>query len=460
MSDSQRTTAVEKLLNREWSDIVSTLSDLIRIPSVSWPAFESVNVERSAEAVAQLAKELGVFDSVEILRSPIPGSSELGQPAVVARRASQNGAPTVLLYAHHDVQPPGNDDDWESPAFEPTERNGRLFGRGSADDKAGIVTHLFSIRLLLDLVDDVDLGLVLFIEGEEEFGSPSFDAFLTEHRDKLQADTIVVADSGNWSVDVPALTTSLRGNVTFALTIRTLDHGVHSGMFGGAVPDAMLAAARLIDSFYTANGSIAVAGLAVHDRQVPDYDEKTLRHEAGMLDSTTFIGAGDLMHRLWSQPAITVTGIDAPPVESASNTLLPSVRLRVSVRVAPGQRAVSALDAVRDHIAGHIPFGAQFTLEDVNLGEAFLDSGAGPAARAARAGMRDAWGIDPIDMGVGGSIPFIATFKQAFPDAEVLVTGVEDPDSRAHGTNESLHLEVLRRAIYAQTLLLWSLNGE
>jgi acetylornithine deacetylase/succinyl-diaminopimelate desuccinylase-like protein len=143
MSDSQRTTAVEKLLNREWSDIVSTLSDLIRIPSVSWPAFESVNVERSAEAVAQLAKELGVFDSVEILRSPIPGSSELGQPAVVARRAAQNGAPTVLLYAHHDVQPPGNDADWESPAFEPTERNGRLFGRGSADDKAGIVTHLF-----------------------------------------------------------------------------------------------------------------------------------------------------------------------------------------------------------------------------------------------------------------------------------------------------------------------------
>jgi acetylornithine deacetylase/succinyl-diaminopimelate desuccinylase-like protein len=460
MSDSQRTAAVEKLLNREWRDIVSTLGDLVRIPSVSWPAFDSANVVRSAEAVAQLAGELGVFDSVEILRSPIPGGSELGQPAVVARRASQNGAPTVLLYAHHDVQPPGNDEDWESPAFEPTERNGRLFGRGSADDKAGIVTHLFSIRLLLDLVDDIDLGIVLFIEGEEEFGSPSFDAFLTQHRDKLEADTIIVADSGNWSVDVPALTTSLRGNVTFALTIRTLDHGVHSGMFGGAVPDAMLAAARLIDSFYTANGSVAVAGLAVQDRQVPDYDEKTLRHEAGMLESTTFIGAGDVMHRLWSQPAITVTGMDAPPVESASNTLLPSVRLRVSVRVAPGQRAVSALDAVRDHIATHIPFGAQYAIEDVNLGEPFLDSGAGPAARAARAGMRDAWGVDPIDMGVGGSIPFIATFKQAFPDAEVLVTGVEDPDSRAHGTNESLNLEVLRRAIYAQTLLLLSLNGE
>ena len=460
MSESQRTSAVEKLLNRDWRDVVSTLSDLVRIPSVSWPAFNPENVVLSADAVADLARKLNVFDVVEILRSPVPGSSEIGQPAVVARREPKNGAPTVLLYAHHDVQPPGKDEDWQTPAFEPTERNGRLFGRGTADDKAGIVTHLFSIRMLLDLVDEIDLGLVLFIEGEEEFGSPSFDAFLTEHRDKLQADTIVVADSGNWSVDIPALTTSLRGNVTFALTVRTLHHGVHSGMFGGAVPDAMMAAARLIDSFYTANGSIAVAGLAVQDRQVPEYNEATLRDEAGMVDSAEFIGAGDLMHRLWSQPAITVTGMDAPPVESASNTLLPSVRLRVSVRVAPGQRAVDALNAVRDHIASHIPFGAEHVIEDVNLGEAFLDAGSGPAARAARAGMRDAWGIDPIDMGVGGSIPFIATFKQAFPDAEVLVTGVEDPDSRAHGTNESLDLGVLRRALCAQTLLLWSLNGE
>jgi len=460
MSESQRTSAVEKILNRAWRDIVGTLSDLVRIPSVSWSAFDASHVERSAQAVAELARELDVFDSVEILRAPIPGTSDLGQPAVVARRAAKNDAPTVLLYAHHDVQPPGNEDDWESPAFEPTERNGRLFGRGTADDKAGIVAHLFSIRMLLDLVDEIDLGLVLFVEGEEEFGSPSFDAFLRQHREVLEADTIIVADSGNWSVDVPALTTSLRGNVTFALTVRTLHHGVHSGMFGGAVPDAMLAAARLIDSFYTANGSVAVAGLDAQDREVPDYDESTLRLEAGMVDSAVFIGAGDLMHRLWSQPAITVTGIDAPPVASASNTLLPSVRLRVSVRVAPGQRAVDALDAVRDHIASHIPFGAEYSIDDVNLGEAFLDSGRGPAAHAARVGMSDAWGIDPIDMGVGGSIPFIATFKQAFPHAEVLVTGVEDPDSRAHGTNESLDLGVLRRAMCAQTLLLWSLNGE
>lgn len=460
MSESQRTSAVEKLLDGQWKDVVGTLSDLVRIPSVSWTAFDAAHVERSANAVAALARELNVFDSVEILRASIPGTAQLGQPAVVARRAPKNDAPTVLLYAHHDVQPPGNAADWDSPAFEPTERHGRLYGRGTADDKAGIVSHLYSIRMLGELVDKIDLGLVLFIEGEEEFGSPSFEAFLTQHREVLQADTIIVADSGNWSVDVPALTTSLRGNVTFALTVKTLHHGVHSGMFGGAVPDAMLAAARLIDSFYTASGSVAVVGLKAQDRDVPEYDESILRLEAGMIDSANFIGAGDLMHRLWSQPAITVTGIDAPPVESASNTLLPSVRLRVSVRVAPGQRAADALDAVRIHISTHIPFGAEYSLDDINLGEAFFDSGDGPAARAARLGMRDAWGINPIDIGVGGSIPFIATFKETFPHAEVLVTGVEDPDSRAHGTNESLDLGVLRRALCAQTLLLWSLNEE
>jgi len=220
----------------------------------------------------------------------------------------------------------------------------------------------------------------------------------------------------------------------------------------------VMAAARLIDSFYTTDGAVAVAGLTPQIREVPPYDEMLLREEASLLHSTQLIGVGDVLHRLWSQPAITVTGIDAPPVESASNTLLPSVRLRVSVRVAPGQSAQDALDAVRVHIDGNVPFGAEAILEDINLGEAFLDDGEGPAARAAREAMSLAWGKEPVDMGIGGSIPFISSFKQVFPDAEVLVTGVEDPDSRAHGTNESLDLGVLRRAIGTQSLLLLHLN--
>ena len=453
-----RASTVHALVDAKWGGVVDTLSALVRIPSVSWPAFDSAHVERSARSVADLLTELGIFDSVEILRAPIAATPELGQPAVVARRAAKAGHPTVLLYAHHDVQPPGIEAEWESPAFEPTQRVGRLYGRGAADDKAGIVTHLTSLSLLAELAENLQLGIVVFIEGEEEFGSPSFDNFLDLYRERLQSDVIVVADSGNWSTTVPALTVSLRGNVTFALTIRTLNHGVHSGMFGGAVPDAMMAAARLVDSFYSPDGAVAIAGLESQARAVPDYDESALREEASLVPSGELIGTGNLLHRLWSQPAVTVTGIDAPEVASASNTLLPSVRLRVSVRVAPGQPAGQALAAVRAHIDAHIPFGAQVSIDDVSLGEAFLDDGDGPAARIARDTMREAWGSDPVDMGVGGSIPFIASFKQIFPRAEVLVTGVEDPDSRAHGTNESLDLAVLRNAICAQSLLLWGLN--
>jgi acetylornithine deacetylase/succinyl-diaminopimelate desuccinylase-like protein len=414
-----------------------------------------------------LLTELELFDTVEILRAPTSSaaeisrdglSPELGLPAVVARRAAQAGKPTVLLYAHHDVQPPGNETEWETPAFEPTERNGRIFGRGTADDKAGIVSHLTSLSVLKQMAHDVSLGLVAFIEGEEEFGSPSFDNFLNLYRDRLESDVIVVADSGNWSTSVPALTVSLRGNVTCAVTIRTLEHGVHSGMFGGAVPDAMMAAARLIDSFYKPDGSPAVQGLQSQQREVPAYDIGAIRDESSLVESGRLIGTGDVLHRLWSQPAVTVTGIDAPPVESASNTLLPSVRLRVSVRVAPGQSASDALAAVEAHITSHTPYGAQVTIEDISLGEPFLDDGSGPAAQIARAGMRAAWGEEPFDMGVGGSIPFIASFKNVFPNAEVLVTGVEDPDSRAHATNESLDLTVLRNAICAQALLLLGLN--
>ena len=467
MSYVSRANEVKSLLNSNWTDVVETLATLVRIPSVSWPAFDSVHVDRSAETVARLFSELELFDSVEILRAPTApvkgntgddSATELGQPAVVARRSARAGKPTVLLYAHHDVQPPGNDAEWETPAFEPAERNGRLYGRGTADDKAGIVSHLTSLAILKQLVHDLSLGLVVFIEGEEEFGSPSFDNFLAHYRAQLESDVIIVADSGNWSTSVPALTVSLRGNVTFALTIRTLEHGVHSGMFGGAVPDAMMAAARLIDSLYAPDGSPAVLGLMSQRREVPAYDVAAIREESSLIESGQLIGSGDVLHRLWSQPAVTVTGIDAPPVESASNTLLPSVRLRVSVRVAPGQRATDALTAVEAHINSHIPFGAHVTIDDVSLGEAFLDDGSGPAAQIARATMREAWGTEPVDMGVGGSIPFIASFKNVFPHAEVLVTGVEDPDSRAHGTNESLDLGVFRNAICAQTLLLLGLN--
>ena len=437
---------------------MNELKDLVRIPSVSWPSFDPEQVSKSAEAIAQLAREIGLFETVQILRSAVTDGDGLGQPAVVARREPAPGKPTILLYAHHDVQPPGDEGEWKTVPFEPEERDGRLYGRGAADDKAGIMVHISALRHLQTLVDPVDVGIVLFVEGEEEFGSPSFENFLKDHHELLRADVIIVADSGNWNTETPALTTTLRGNATFKLTVKTLDHALHSGMFGGAVPDAFMAFSALVSSFYSPNGSVAVSGLLKKEILTPEYSDSQMREESGVLDGVALIGQGPVLERLWSQPSITVTGMDIPDVAHASNTLLPAVSARISVRVAPGQTAADAFEAVEKHINEHVPFGAHIKIEDLNLGESFATDTSGWAAQSVSKALSHAWDRDVVDMGVGGSIPFISSFVSAFPSAQVLVTGVEDPDSRAHSPNESLHIDSFVRAIVAETLFLLSSN--
>lgn len=459
-SELSRRDAVRAAADAAVPAALADLGSLVRIPSVAFPGFDRSEVERSAHAVAALLEGVGVFDAVEVKTATIPETGAAGMPAVLATRTARNGRPTILLYAHHDVQRVGDETLWESSPFEPTVRGGRLYGRGAADDKAGVMAHVGALRAFVEAVGtDFDLGISLFIEGEEEAGSASFASFLTDNADALRADVIVVADSGNWDAVTPALTVSLRGNARFTLGVKTLEHASHSGMFGGAVPDAMMATVTLLATLWDDEGAVAVAGLTERDATTPDYSEATLRDEAGLPEGVRPVGRGTILSRIWNKPSITVTGIDFPTVINASNTLTPELSVVISARVAPGQPAREAFAAIEAHLRAHAPFGAELSFRDIDFGDAFLVDTSGWAVSQARAALEAGYGVEPVDIGVGGSIPFIADLVREFPGAQILVTGVEDPHARAHSPNESLHIDTFRNALRSEALLLESLDA-
>ncbi|WP_431709316.1 dipeptidase [Glutamicibacter uratoxydans] len=449
--------ALRQHVSQNFDTILQELSDLVAIPGIAWDSFDPADLERSAEAVAALVEAIGV-DNVEILREPTDQGT-MGSPAVVARRAAQPGKPTVLLYAHHDVQPPGDPADWNTPAFTATRVGERLYGRGAADDKAGIMVHIAALRAVLDQVADFGVGVTFFFEGEEEAGSPSFRNFLEAHQEKLAADVIIVADSSNWAVGTPALTNSLRGMAAAEVEVRSMKHAVHSGMFGGPVLDAPVLAAKLIASLHTADGSVAVPGLVAKDIAEVDYTEEQFRADSGILDSMKLAGTGKLTDRLWNKPALSVIGMDMPSVDKSSNTLIPSVRFKISMRLAPGQDPASALNALEEHLLKQDLHGAQVKFTATEAGNAYQAATQSSATTAANWALEQAWGTEPVSMGLGGSIPFIADLLDIFPQAQILVTGVEDPDSRAHSANESLHLGDFENAIVAEALLLARMNN-
>ncbi|MGC4154981.1 MAG: dipeptidase [Propionicimonas sp.] len=452
--------ALRSAVEAELPAAVADLTDLVAIPSVAFPGFPREEVERSAAAVAALFEGTGLFDQVSVRTAAIPETGEPGMPAVLATRAARPGRPTVLLYAHHDVQPVGDERLWETPPWQLTERDGRLHGRGSSDDKGGVIAHLAALRALKQvLADDFGVGVTVFVEGEEEAGSRSFAPFLADNRDQLAADVIVVADSTNWDARTPGLTVSLRGNVRFTLTVRTLAHASHSGLFGGAVPDAMLAAIKLLGSLWQDDGSVAVRGLTSHQGPTPDYDEEALRREAGLLAGVHPIGTDTILSRIWNQPAITVTGIDAPSVLNASNTILPEISVVISARTAPGQDSREAYQALEAHLRAHAPFGAELAFSDVDFGDGFLADTSGWAIQLGKQALSEGFGVAPVELGVGGSIPFIADLARVFPRAQILVTGVGDPLARPHTPNESQDLHTLTAAIHAEAWLLARLNA-
>ena len=398
--------------------------------------------------VAELATDAGAA-TVEIVRNG-------GQPAVIASWPPPPGAPTVLLYAHADVQPTGAVSDWTSPPFEPTERNGRLYARGAADDKAGVAMHLAVLRAF---GGQPPVGVVLFVEGEEEIGSPTLPGLLREHRDKLASDVIVIADSGNAAVDVPAFTTSLRGLVDAVVEVRMLETAVHSGVYGGPVGDALTAMCKLLATLHDEDGDVAVAGLHTASAPTPGPSEEHWRADTGVLPGVQLMGTGSIHDRTWMRPAVSVLALDAPATDQAINILLPRARAVVSLRLAPGQDAQGAMKSLVAHLETHAPWGAQVEVTPGAIGEPFAGKTIGATYDVARGAFADAYGNDVVEVGTGGTIPFIAEFARAYPGATVLVTGVGDPASRWHGIDESLHLDMWQTACVAEALLLQRLAG-
>lgn len=436
-------------IERELPGVRADLEALVRIPGIAFDGFDFDPLERSAQAVAELMRGVGLDVQVSRIGD--------GHPAVIGRRPAPAGAPTVLLYAHHDVQPVGDLSKWESEPFEPTERDGRLYGRGAADDKAGVMAHIAALRAFGCGTDDdrLPLGVVVFVEGEEEFGSDSLPALLEKHKAELAADVIVIADSGNWDIGVPALTTSLRGIVNSFVDVQVLESAVHSGMFGGPVPDALTVLCRMLATLHDANGDVAVPGLVSGEAAPLDYPVDRYRAEAGILDGVELIGTGRIVDRMWTKPALAVLGIDAPRTAEAPNALVPAARAKLSLRLAPGDDPKSAYQALMAHLEKNVPWGAKISFEFEHDGNPCVIDATGKYFDAARSAFATAWdGTEPVEIGVGGSIPFIATFQEMFPGASILVTGVEDPHAKAHGPNESLHLGEFARVCLAEALLL------
>jgi cysteinylglycine-S-conjugate dipeptidase len=438
------------------------LEALVRIPSISASPDHASEVVRSAEATADVLRRHG-------LQSVHLAQTDGSHPYVIGEVISDPALPTVLLYAHHDVQPPGYVDRWSSDPFEPVERNGRLYGRGSADDKAGAVAHALAVSSWLAVADAPPCNVRILVEGEEEIGSPHLERFLTEHLAELEADVLVLADAGNWSVGVPGITTSLRGLAEVDVTVRGLDGPVHSGMAGGLVPDPVLALARLLASTVDEHGAVAVDGFADDvlvpgpaDRArldtLPD-DPTALMRALGVRPGVEAVGdpSASPFERLWMRPSLTVIGFDSHPIAGSSNQIVAAATARVSLRLAAGQEPGRVVGQVRAHLERRLPWGLELEVVDRGGAPAWHTEPDGPAFVAAQTALREGFGTEAVLMGVGGSIPFVGPFVAAFGGIPALLLGPADPGSRIHGEDESLHIDDWRKLIESEVRLLGEL---
>ena len=440
---------VAKRVHADVARVRTELETLVRIPSVSHPGHDPKHVKASAEETRRILESAG-------MRTKVLQHGD-GGPAAVGWIPAPTGAPTVLLYAHHDVQPTGPRELWHTEPFEPVEKSGRLHGRGTSDDKCGVAIHAAAIRAW---GGKPPVGVIVFVEGEEEWLSPSLVPLLEQNQKELQCDAVVLADSGMWRAGQPGLTVSLRGVVSCDIEVRTLDHAVHSGEFGGPVPDAITVLARTIAKLHDDKGNVAVPGIAKGPADPLDLTEDELRRQTGMRPGVRLIGEGGMTERMWTKPAIDVLGIDSPRIEGSTNQLVPSARARISMRIPPGQEGAAAQKALIDHLKASVPWGADATITPRSKGQPYRVDTTGPAYTAMKRAMKESWGRDAVLMGAGGSIPFVFDFKRLFPEAAILLTGAGDPTSNAHSEDESVSLDDLEKSCVAEALFLGYLGGQ
>ena len=463
MTDGKRASALahfEKHRTRYLDD----LQKLVAIPSISFPGFDAAPVRACAGAVASVMRASGL-ENVQVLET---GE---GYPSVFGRRSGPAGAPTLLLYAHYDVQPVGRAGHWTTPPFVPSVRDGRLYGRGTADDKGGAMMHLAAASSWLAGAGSLPVSVKVLIEGEEEVGSSNLGSILEAHSDLLAADAVVIADSENFDTGVPSLTASLRGIVTVSVEVRSLSSSVHSGTWGGPLPDPVLALAKMLASLVDDQGRPTVAGLldavrplSPRDRESLEslpFREETYRRQARLLDGVSLVGgAGSVYEKMWYRPSIAVNALEASSRKQAANIVNDTAWARVGVRIVPDMDPHRTLDLLREHLLRNAPWGVQVEVRPETPSAWWRTDTDGPVFAAALAALEKGYGRKAHIVGAGGSIPFVRTITETLGNVPALLVGVGDPYAASHSENESLVIADWENACRSLIHLFGELGGE
>ena len=424
-------------------EITNLLSEMVEIKSISSDKNHRDDVDASAQFVENLFADLGL--NTQVIK--VAG----GMPAVVAHTDIDTTKKTVLLYAHHDVQPVGDIDLWKTDPFDPVIKEGRLYGRGSGDNKAGVVVHYNVVKQLLN---DLPVNIRIFIEGEEEIGSPTMSDFIEQNREALEADVIVIADSGNVKIGVPTITTSLRGLADAIIEVDQPMRPIHSGMGGGIVPDAFMVLSRIIASFHNEKGELMIEGLTPTDMKVEELDKSYIQKMLGS-DEINLFDIESISKRLWLEPALDVLAIDAPSVEDAVNLVIPKAKAKISLRLPPTEDPKHAMKMLEQHVMKNIPWGASVKFIQNSEGSGVVADPSKPFTTELVKSFNSIWDNETAYIGVGGSIPFANDFVREFPNAELVLVGAADEElGNAHAPNESVqidHIEMLIESL-VQTL--------